>query len=58
MVIRLGLGDFFVEGRMTRTELIDALAAETSHDRKDAKLFLDALTQSLSGSSRTVARYR
>ena len=29
---------------MTRTELIDALAAETNHERKDSKLFLDALT--------------
>jgi len=29
---------------MTRTELIDALAAETHTDRKDAKLFLEALT--------------
>ena len=29
---------------MTRTELIDALAAETNHDRKDSKQFLDALT--------------
>jgi DNA-binding protein HU-beta len=29
---------------MTRTELIDALAAETNHERKDAKLYLDALT--------------
>jgi DNA-binding protein HU-beta len=29
---------------MTRTELIDALAAETNTDRKDAKVFLDALT--------------
>ncbi len=29
---------------MTRTELIDALAAETSTERKDAKGFLEALT--------------
>ncbi len=29
---------------MTRTELIDALAAETNTERKDAKLFLDAVT--------------
>ena len=29
---------------MTRTELIDALAAETNTERKDSKLFLDALT--------------
>ena len=29
---------------MTRTELIDALAAETSTERKDAKQFLEALT--------------
>ena len=30
---------------MTRTELIDALAAETNTERKEAKLFLEALTQ-------------
>jgi DNA-binding protein HU-beta len=29
---------------MTRTELIDALAAETSTERKDSKAFLEALT--------------
>ena len=29
---------------MTRTEFIDALASETNMDKKDAKLFLDALT--------------
>jgi len=29
---------------MTRTELIDALAAETNTERKDAKLYLEALT--------------
>ena len=29
---------------MTRTELIDALAAETNTDRKDSKAFLDAIT--------------
>jgi len=29
---------------MTRTEFIDALASETNVDKKDAKLFLDALT--------------
>jgi len=29
---------------MTRTELIDALAAETNSERKDSKQFLDALT--------------
>ena len=29
---------------MTRTELIDALAVETSTERKDAKQFLEALT--------------
>ena len=29
---------------MTRTELIDALAAETNTDRKDSKAFLDAVT--------------
>jgi DNA-binding protein HU-beta len=29
---------------MTKTELIDAMAAETGSDRKDAKRFLDALT--------------
>jgi DNA-binding protein HU-beta len=29
---------------MTRTELIDALASDTSSERKDAKQFLDALT--------------
>ena len=29
---------------MTRTELIDALAAETNNERKDSKLFLEALT--------------
>lgn len=29
---------------MTRTELIDALAAETNVERKDAKQFLEALT--------------
>ena len=29
---------------MTRTELIDALAAETNTDRKEAKAFLDAVT--------------
>jgi nucleoid DNA-binding protein len=29
---------------MTRTEVIDALAAETNTDRKEAKLFLEALT--------------
>ena len=29
---------------MTRTELIDALAAETNTERKDSKLFLDAMT--------------
>ena len=29
---------------MTRTEFIDALASETTMDKKDAKLFLDALT--------------
>jgi len=29
---------------MTRTELIDAVAAETHTDRKDAKGFLEALT--------------
>ena len=29
---------------MTRTELIDALATATNVERKDAKLFLEALT--------------
>ena len=29
---------------MTRTELIDALAAETNNERKDAKQFLEAMT--------------
>jgi DNA-binding protein HU-beta len=29
---------------MTKTELIDAVAAETGGERKDAKAFLDALT--------------
>ena len=29
---------------MTRTELIDALAAETNTERKDSKAFLEALT--------------
>jgi len=29
---------------MTRTEFIDALASETNMDKKDAKLFIDALT--------------
>ena len=29
---------------MTRTELIDAIAAETNTDRKDSKLFLEAIT--------------
>ncbi len=29
---------------MTRTELIDALAAETNTDKRDAKQFLEALT--------------
>ena len=29
---------------MTRTELIDALAAETNQERKDAKQFLEAMT--------------
>ena len=29
---------------MTRTELIDALAADTSTERKDSKAFLEALT--------------
>lgn len=29
---------------MTRTEFIDALASETNMDKKDSKLFLDALT--------------
>jgi DNA-binding protein HU-beta len=30
---------------MTRTEFIDALATETNMDKKDAKLFLEAMTQ-------------
>jgi len=29
---------------MTRTELIEALAAESNTERKDAKVFLEALT--------------
>ena len=29
---------------MTRTELIDALATESNTDRKEAKVFLEALT--------------
>ena len=29
---------------MTRTELIDALAAETNTERKDSKAFLEAMT--------------
>jgi len=29
---------------MTRTELIDALAAETNTERKDSKAFLEAIT--------------
>jgi len=29
---------------MTRTEFVDALASATNMDKKDAKLFLDALT--------------
>jgi nucleoid DNA-binding protein len=34
---------------MTRTELIDALAAATNTERKDAKQFLEALTGIIEG---------